>query len=247
MRLGIRMRVPMSLLLVATAVPAGADETAAAEPVAGELGVARDLVDPDFGVRAAALGLERRVRMYQWRRRDDGGYDAVWSGRPIDSDGHDTAHANPPWPEFGSVRWLNAHAVLNGRAVDADLFSALDGWKPLAVDAEQLPPNLAAVFEADGRGLVSSAEPAAPAIGDLRVRWFVLPGGPVHGRAVERDGRWEPGEDTGLARGEPPRDAEADEIPGLAGGPRVGAAWLWWAAGGALALLLTLLYFRRKN
>ncbi|MFN3902868.1 hypothetical protein [Rehaibacterium terrae] len=214
---------------------------AAPVPVAGELRAGAELVDPLFGVRARALGLERKVEMLQWRRRPEGGYAAEWVDGPVDGAGHDPAHANPPWPAFRSERWLSEHAVLAGRAVDPALFAALDGWQPLAVDAAALPPNLAVVFQPDGAGLTSSAVPAAPEIGDLRLRWSVLPEGPVHGQAVERDGRWvAAGEGSALLRGVGD-DAVGEELPGLDLPPRMGSGWLPWAAGILVLVLLVLL------
>ncbi len=216
------------------------------EPVAGELRAGDELVDPLFGVRARALGLERKVEMFQWRRRPEGGYAAEWVDGPVDGAGHDQAHANPPWPAFRSERWLSERAVLAGRAVDSALFAALDGWEPLPVDAAALPPNLAVVFQSDGVGLTSSAVPAAPEIGDLRLRWSVLPEGPVHGRAVERDGRWvAAGEGSALVRGEDDATAH-DGLPGLELPPRMGSGWLPWVAGAFVLLLLAWLLRRRR-
>lgn len=238
-----RVRSVLALLL---ALCAGASlAQAMPEPVAGELRAGAELVDPQFGVRARALGLERRVEMFQWRRRPDGGYDAGWFDAPLDSAEHDHTHANPPWPAFASERWLSDGAVLNGRAVDAALFAVLDGWEPLPVDHAALPPNLAVVFQPDGEGVSSSDTPAAPEVGDLRLRWRALPEGVVHGLATERDGRWTAGgEGDGLRRGEAMK--ADDGLPGLDVPPRVKSGWLLWAAG-VFVLLLLALYLRRKR
>lgn len=237
--------LPLLLAFFAGIAPARASDVA--EPVAGELRAGAELADPAFGVRARALGLERTVEMLQWQRRPDGGYATQWRDHPVPDDGHDPAHRNPSWPEFRSERWFNESAVLDGRSVDPALLAGLGGWEPLAIDHALLPANLAVVFQPDGEGLSSSADPGAPEVGDLRLRWRMLPEGPVHGRAVERDGRWiAGGEGGGWVRGTGEAAIGGDEFPAPDLPPRLKSEWLLWAAG-AFALLLLALYLRRKR
>lgn len=137
------------------------------------------LHDEAFGVILEGLALRRVVQMLQWREgsgqssasgdevvSEHEGYQRVWSERIIDSTRftQPEGHANPPPPPYRSQSF--GHPPL----ADAQL-----GWRAIAPGPHGLPENLAAVFRADGRWWVSTPEGALPEIGDLRVRFELLP------------------------------------------------------------------------
>jgi len=246
-----RDRLAAALLALVCALSA---QQALALPVAvsGELAVREELRDPQFGMAARAPGLRRIVAMWQWQEQRDAqgarSYAPAWSEQPIDSRafaGNGT-YANPALP-FTSAQWWSATATLGGDPVAPELLATVDDWQALPVDASSLPENLAAVFRVDGDVLFSGEDAQHPQIGDLRVRWQVLPPGPVHG-AAERDGSTlRAGAGAALTRGIP----SGGELPGLAQGARPGSDLLLWlqaaAALGVLVLLLVLWGRRRSR
>ena len=150
----------------------------AVAPAAAEL-----LHDEAFGVSLEGLALRRVVQMLQWREgsgqspasgdevvSEHEGYQRVWSERIIDSTRftQPEGHANPPPPPYRSQSF--------GRPPPARLQAdAQPGWRAIPPGPRGLPENLAAVFRADGRWWVSTPEGALPEIGDLRVRFELLP------------------------------------------------------------------------
>ena len=160
--------------------------------VEGALAAEGVVEDPDFGIRAEAIGLRRTVEMLQWeekrssrRGRDANGqettveevrYEQVWSEDLIDSDRFQqrAGHANPQAMPFRSARWQSEGVRLDGRRLSPDLVEPLLDWQPLPVNAGMLPPNLAASFGTDGAGL-STAQPGQARVGDLRVRFSSAP------------------------------------------------------------------------
>ncbi|MCX7557348.1 TMEM43 family protein [Xanthomonadaceae bacterium JHOS43] len=140
------------------------------------------LEDEDFGVVLKGRALRRIVQMLQWREVasmplalddeivvDEGEYQMVWSERLMDSSRFalPERHINPPAPPYRS------------RSIGADKPAWGDpqqgGWQAVPAAQVQLPENLAAVFRSEGQWLVTAADGALPGIGDLRVRFEVLP------------------------------------------------------------------------
>lgn len=211
------------------------------EDVAGVPEVGPALVDPDFGVSVQALGLRREVQMRQWTRAD-GEYRAQWREERVDASQFPSTYANPPDPAYGSARWIARDARLDGRRLAPELLAQLDGWAALPADevAGALPPNLAMVFQPAGNWLSSSADPDAPVVGDLRIRWWQLPAGPMQASLVDIDGTWQaPGPEVELVRGEEsdPVPLPADGIPGLPERERDGESSLPMLLGLALIAL----------
>lgn len=234
---GKRWALGLSMLLASWGLVAE-DAAAVPEAVAGTPRVSAPVIDPDYGVQVDALGLRREVQMWQWQR-DGEGFRGTWSAEAIDASDFPAEHANPGEPPYGSAQWLAGQVELAGRRLAPELIATLPGWEPLPATqaAAALPQNLAVVFQPEGAWLSSSADPEAPHIGDLRVRWQHLPGGPLHGELVADGERWiaaAPG--SVLARGEPAQsgvdtDTDADPVPGLPGRDATagGLAWLAWA------------------
>jgi hypothetical protein len=59
------------------------------------------------------------------------------------------------------------------------LLHALPGSQPVPADIQHLPANLAASFSLYQNALVTSADPASPRLGDVRVYWEAVPVQPV--------------------------------------------------------------------
>lgn len=140
------------------------------------------LEDDAFGIALPGLALRRVVQMLQWREvasiplgvddevvDDQGEYQLVWSERLIDSSSFATAsgHVNPPAPPFRSQSLGPERSAWTDTQAGA--------WRAVPPQQVELPENLAAVFRADGAWLVTMADAAPPELGDLRVRFEVLP------------------------------------------------------------------------
>ena len=159
----------------------------------GQIESSAEVSDPDFGVHARVLGLERRVEMLQWREVDSPAphYEQAWSAERIDSSRFDIAYRNPGDLPFNGARWWSANVQLDGHPVSADVLAALDAWTPLKPDLSQLPTNLAVSFQPDGDWLSTSLDPAHPRIGDVRVRWSRIETASAPAGTVLIAGRWE--------------------------------------------------------
>lgn len=178
-------RLWIALLWVPLASGALAQEgEAPAAPAPGTV-----LEDEEFGVATREPGLRRQVEMAQWRRVD-GGFALAWSEAPVDSGGFPVQYRNPGAFELQGRTWSAEVVLADGYPLDPAAVEALGAWRPLAPDPDALPPNLAATFQPDGEGLSTSADPAAPLAGDLRIHWFERALPPLQGRVALRDGVW---------------------------------------------------------
>ena len=150
------------------------------------------LSDPDFGVSAPALKLDRVVEMYQWDENEHrktkeklgGGtettttytYSKTWSERPIRSSGfkQPDGHQNPSDMPCASLRKTADAVTLGAFALPPSLVAQINLSEPLPVAADGQPatgrfPRL----KAYGGGFYIGADPAAPEVGDLRVTFKV--------------------------------------------------------------------------
>lgn len=182
--------------------------------------------DPEFGVRSReGFGLQRLVRMYQWRQNGQG-YERAWAAEPIDSAGFAPGHRNPSEFPLQSQRWIAKPITLDGKSLTPEVVSALGQWQALRPDFSALPGNLAVTFQPEGDGLGSAVNPLDPKIGDLRIVWreLVLP--PLAGKVEMRGDRWQ------LAAG------VTSAMPATAGkaGDSPWRSWSWWLALLALAI-----------
>jgi len=169
--------------------------------VAAPLALSGDVADDVFPVSAAAIRLVRRVEMYQWRqssqsetRKTLGGgeetvttysYDKVWQEGRIDSgDFREPAgHDNPPLP-VESRTMSAASARLGAFTVDEGVLDQVGTERPLPLDAGRADDFAAAL--GDGRRVRIAggevrigADPDRPTVGDLRIRFAMVPAGEV--------------------------------------------------------------------
>ena len=193
--------------------------------------------DPEFGVVARHLGLERRVEMLQWQVAPTG-YAKAWSGQPIDSSGFAPGHQNPGALPLRSQRWVAKTVTVEGKPLDPEVTRRLAEWQDFRPSFSALPGNLAATFQPEGDGLGSAENPLAPQIGDLRIRWrdLVLP--LLDGKVTLRGGRWE------LLQGAPVADAPvaSPEAPHRS---VTHGTWQWIVVG-LLVLLIGAIGWRRR-
>jgi len=193
----------------------------------------RTVRDPEFGVRARHLGLERRVTMLQWQAVP-GGYARAWSEALIDSSAFDAGHRNPSGFPLRSRRWIARTVTIDGKPLAPGVLEAAGIWQDFRPSFNALPANLTATFQPEGNGLGSAENPLDPQIGDLRIQWrdLVLP--PLDDRLVLRGDRWELLAPVPAGKADP---ALAD-VPSVAQAPRL---WPWLVS--ALVLLCVLAGF----
>ena len=151
--------------------------------------------DPELGLAVDGLVLARRVEYYHWvetrraetRTRLGGGeetvttysYDRQWVAAPQDSSGFQQAagHQNPT-PPIKAGAFRAERARLGAFTVDESVLGQIPAERPVTLTVEQAAAASAALARParmeDG-ALYVGADPAAPAIGDMRVSWSFAP------------------------------------------------------------------------
>ncbi|MGR0481437.1 MAG: TMEM43 family protein [Candidatus Electronema sp. V4] len=153
------------------------------------------LRDPDFGVTANALRLERAAEMYQWQERSEsktekklGGaeettttysYSKAWSESLISSSGfrQQAGHENPGAMPFSSAEQTARQVTLGAFSLPPSLVGKISNFESLPVSADApLPENAAGrkVWR-HGSGFYLGADPNTPQIGDLRISFQIVP------------------------------------------------------------------------
>lgn len=161
--------------------------------------------DAQFGVAADSPALLRKVEMFQWNETHFGGvtnYHQNWYDHPIDSSafGNPDAHANPGAFPINATRFDSGDVTVGGFKLAPQLVHMIDGPEPIQPDLSHLPPNMAATFQAWDGSLVTSANPAHPQIGDLRISWMKIAPADLTVFARDQDGTLVPVND---ASGDP--------------------------------------------
>ncbi|HMN34038.1 MAG TPA: TMEM43 family protein [Chiayiivirga sp.] len=169
--------------LVRSAPASATGESAPAAVVEAPQEAPPVLRDEAFGVSLEGLALRRVVQMLQWREgvgqpldpgdeivSEHAGYQRLWSERIIDSTrfSRPEEHANPPAPPYRSQSFGSPQSIEIPRVSQS-------GWRAVSPARLALPENLAAAFRADGAWWVTTPEGAIPEVGDLRVRFELLP------------------------------------------------------------------------
>ena len=159
------------------------------------------LTDPDTGaVFPAALGVQRRVEMFQWiqtassQTQDKLGgtqettttysYAPGWSDTPQDSStfAEPQGHANPTFG-FRSQAYFAADATLGGFALSQNVLEQVPAETPIR--PEIIPQGWTQTEAGLYRGPGSAA---SPRIGDIRVTYQQLPSGTVMSALGEQSG-----------------------------------------------------------
>ena len=137
--------------------------------------------DRDFRIRVDTPLLVRKVSMFQWREVRVGGdvsYQMDWVDHAVDSSKfvQPRGHANTqPFP-FAGKRFMSPQVRLDNFLLAPAIVKALPApLQPASPDFDHLPANLQASFQVHDGELTTSADPAHPRLGDLRVRWLAAP------------------------------------------------------------------------
>lgn len=162
--------------------------------VEGALRAVGSARDAQLGIAVDAPLLERRVEMFQWQETCGAAgcsQSATWSRQPIDASRFRAPRAdrqNPPFP-FIDRRFPAPELRLGAFRVDPALLDGIAAASPRTVHSAELPPNLAASLRDWNGGFYAGLDPAHPAVGDLRIRYFVLPSGVRRLQGVQRGER----------------------------------------------------------
>lgn len=162
--------------------------------IRGPLEVDEPPRDADLGIEARdALVLLREVAMLQWHEDCAGercSHRLDWSPGPIRSSGfrEPQGHDNPVDMPFANARFEAGEVRLGAFGIDAGDWMAGIEAVDFPVRIAQLPPNLAATFR-ECAGALCTGDEAAPAAGDLRVRYRVVPAGPRNLVGLQRGDR----------------------------------------------------------
>ena len=162
----------------------------------GEATTAETLSDPEFGVSAPAIKLNRRVEMYQWEEQKKsqsktklgGGTETVttytyrqaWSPSLVDSSSfkHSEGHENPRVMPVASGSWTAEKVTLGAFTLAGAQVGLLDKSEDFSVDekaATALPPDMKERAKPASGGYYLGRDPASPAIGDTKVSFQIVP------------------------------------------------------------------------
>lgn len=182
--------------------------------VGGKVSTDSTPVDPDFGISAPGLRLERSVEMYQWQQDSKsetttklgGGEETVttytyskdWSDRPIDSSDfkQPSGHANPSM-EISDQRYQVPQAALGAFTLDEPVLDLVGGEERLMLKPGQLSAVQSAfqgttkVGIVDGR-IYLGRNPASPTVGDYRISYTVVPAGDLSIIGKQAGSRFQP-------------------------------------------------------
>lgn len=161
--------------------------------LSGKVTAPAPLVDDAFGISADSLALAREVEMYQWREKREtketkklgGGtertteyhYSLAWNSDPVDSSDfhHREGHENPGALPIASRKLAVDHAQLGDYVLDAAITKRFDEWRDFAVPDGAASTD--ATFRRVAAGFYRGVDPAAPQLGDVRVRFRHVPEG----------------------------------------------------------------------
>ena len=165
----------------------------------GTLVVAEPLTDPDFAITASGVRLTRNVEMYQWvenkeettRTKMGGGTETVttytyakeWKSGRVDSSGFkESGHDNPE----ATVQDADINApsgTMGAFTVGENVMGQLSDAQAVPITEEQGAAIQQAIgnrpMTISGNQITLGESATAPAIGDLRVSYTVVPAGPI--------------------------------------------------------------------
>lgn len=160
------------------------------QPQAGQHGFMARLVgtptvveaphDAEFNQRVNTPVLVRHVEMFQWREVRIGNgvhYELDWVDHPLDASRFEqpAGHTNPAAFPISGKQFDAGLVQMGGFKLGTVLVHALPGSQRATPDPRSLPENLAASFSLYQDYLVTSANPADPRLGDVRVSWDEVP------------------------------------------------------------------------
>ena len=153
------------------------------------------LKDSAFGVSANAMRLKRDVEMFQWKETQkkktkkklgggtetvtDYSYQKVWFGNSISSSDFKLAgeHTNPSSMPYAAKEVVAANATVGGFSLTKSLVQKMSGFEVLV--PESVPVSLGDKATLHGDSLYIGKDPAAPQVGDVRIRFNLVKPGDV--------------------------------------------------------------------
>lgn len=165
----------------------------------GTLVIAEPLTDPDFAITASGVRLTRNVEMYQWvenkeettRTKLGGGTETVttytyakeWKSGRVDSSGFKEAGHDNPEPTVQETDIMAPSGTLGAYTVGENVLTQLGDAQAVPITEEQgaaiqqtignRPMNIS------GNQIILGESATAPAVGDLRISYTVVPAGPI--------------------------------------------------------------------
>jgi hypothetical protein len=152
------------------------------------------LSDPVFGVTANALKLRREVEMYQWHessksetKKKLGGstetvteysYRKDWASHAVSSSGFKKieGHENPGSLPYESDEQVADTVTVGAFTLPSSLVGKIGSSQPLSVSGDiPLPEELASQAKRHDGGFYIGADPASPQVGDVRIRFSIVP------------------------------------------------------------------------
>jgi Transmembrane protein 43 len=157
--------------------------------------------DMQFGVAVDAPALVRKVEMFQWNETRFGGersYQMDWFDHPIDASTFvkPAGHENPGAFPIGAARFDSSNVTVAGFKLAPALVRLIAGPQSFEPDLSHVPANMAATFQVHDGALVTSADPAHPQVGDLRISWMRVAPSAISVFARDRDGALVPAQDS---------------------------------------------------
>lgn len=166
--------------------------------ITGEAKTSGPLVDPEFGVSENAIKLIRSAEMYQWvehskteKNKEGGGsvttkktysYETQWRDKLVDSSNFKVAadHQNPTEMKYQSTTMLADGVTVGAFDLPEFLIKKIGGAENLEVASlENANAEVKESGKASNGGIYFGADPANPAVGDIRVNFSVVRPGPV--------------------------------------------------------------------
>lgn len=164
--------------------------------VMGRATVTGSLHDPDFDLSVPAIRLIRRVELYQWQEHSSsetrdklgGGsetvttyrYETGWSETLTDSSAfrRPAGHENPAFFPYGPDTQTASRVMLGAFRLSESLTDGLTAEQPVPLKQalRGLPPELAdETVTITGNELYLGADPSRPVVGDVRIRFTMVP------------------------------------------------------------------------
>ena len=148
--------------------------------IVGTISVPTPVVDPEFNLHVETPVLIRHVEMFEWREIRVGGdtnYDLDWVDHPLNARTFErpAGHANPPGFPLDKKQFDADIVRIDGFRLSPELVKGLPGSSVVPPDMKALPANLSASFGLYKNYLTTSAQPANPKLGDVRVSWEQIP------------------------------------------------------------------------
>lgn len=162
----------------------------------GAAATTETLADAEFGVAANAIKLRRNVEMYQWKEKEEskteksaGGsstttktysYEKDWSDEVVSSaDFQETGHDNPESMPYESKEEVAQVVTLGAFQLTPSLVAQMDEYEPVQADPAALPEPVKETVKSNEGGYYIGADPKAPQVGDVRIRFEAVNPGPV--------------------------------------------------------------------